>query len=83
MKITKTQLKQIIKEELEKVAGLEESNPGEYYARKRRKAAELFDKVKAKEKEIADMPDGPEKDKAEEELSDLKDRLDMARYTGD
>tara|TARA_R110001583_G_scaffold173041_1_gene326859 strand:- start:115 stop:363 length:249 start_codon:yes stop_codon:yes gene_type:complete len=82
MKITRSRLKEIIKEELE--AGMQEGTPGDYYDRKQRKSSDLFDKVNAKREEMKGLPMGsPERRKARKQLKDLEDLLDLARHTGD
>ena len=62
----------------------EDSNPGDYYARKDREARALSGQVSAMRKKLRGLRRGsPEHRKATKELRELEQRLELARYVGD
>ena len=62
----------------------EDSNPGDYYARKDREARALSGQVNAMRKKLSGLRQGsPEHRKATKELRELEQRLELAKYVGD
>jgi|OM-RGC.v1.033667375 hypothetical protein len=79
MKLTKSQLKQIIKEELQDII---EGGIGQYYARKEAEAKRLGAELRALEDRLQAAAPG-EKEEIQKKIVYVQRALERARYTGD